>query len=317
MSEPRLVIFDGNAIVHRAFHAFERTRPLTTSTGEIVSAVYGFASMLLKAITDIKPTHWAIAFDKATPTFRHIMFDEYKAHRPKMPDELANQLARVRQLVEAFHIPIYELDGYEADDVLGTLSCQAAKQDIDTVIVTGDADTMQLVTSHVKVLYPKPKGTFSDTILYDDAQVLERYGVRPGNIADLKALVGDPSDNIPGVRGVGDKTAVKLIQQFGTLEEIYIHIDEVIPPRLRQLLADNVDVARKSKILATIVIDAPGPLGTWNNAESLSTTVKLLLLFSVNWDFPACWVSWLNLNRLFSRLRRNPKSRSYRQNTLS
>jgi len=125
MIEPRLVLFDGNAIVHRAFHAFEKTRTLTSSSGEIVSAVYGFAQMLMKAITELKPTHWAIAFDRAAPTFRHKMFDEYKAQRPKTPDELVGQLGRVRQLVDAFHIPVFELDGYEADDVLGTLSRQA------------------------------------------------------------------------------------------------------------------------------------------------------------------------------------------------
>ncbi len=257
MTEPRLVLFDGNGIIHRAFHAFEKSRTLTSKTGEIVSAVYGFASMLLKAVTELQPTHWAVAFDKAAPTFRHEMFDEYKANRPKTPDDLLNQFGRVRQLVAAFHIPIFELDGFEADDVLGTLSCQASQQGIDSVIVTGDADTMQLVSAQIKVLYPRPKGTFSDTILYDDAQVVERYGVKPCYIADLKALVGDTSDNIPGVRGIGDKTAVKLIQQFGSIEEIYRHLDAVTPPRLQALLRDNEETARTCKTLATIVTNAP------------------------------------------------------------
>ena len=257
MSEPRLVLFDGNAIVHRAFHAFEKTRTLTSSSGEIVSAVYGFAQMLMKAITELKPTHWAIAFDRAAPTFRHKMFDEYKAQRPKTPDELVGQFGRVRQLVDAFHIPVFELDGYEADDVLGTLSRQAYENNTDTVIVTGDADTMQLVSPQVKVLYPKPRGTFSDTALFDEQAVAEKYGVRPENIADFKALVGDTSDNIPGVRGIGDKTAAKLIQEFGTIEEIYIHLDKVKPPKLQDLLHGNEAIARQSKKLATIVTDAP------------------------------------------------------------
>ncbi len=257
MSGPRLVLFDGNGIIHRAYHAFEKSRTLTSKTGEIVSAVYGVAAMLLKAVTELQPTHWAIAFDKAVPTFRHEIFDAYKANRPKTPDELINQFGRVRQLVEAFHIPIFELDGFEADDVLGTLSHQASQQGMDTVIVTGDADTMQLISTKIKVLYPKPKGTFSDTILYDDARVVERYGVKPGNIVDLKALVGDTSDNIPGVRGIGDKTAVKLIQQFGSLEDIYHHLKEVAPPRLQALLRDNEETARKCKTLAAIVTNAP------------------------------------------------------------
>ncbi|MDH5695115.1 MAG: DNA polymerase I, partial [Dehalococcoidia bacterium] len=154
MKKPLLVLFDGNALIHRAYHALP---PLTVSkTGETVGAVYGFALMLLKVIDELKPTHYAIAFDKAAPTFRHELFPEYKAQRPPTPDELVNQLGRVRQLVETFRIPIFELDGYEADDVLGTLSHQASQQDIDTVIVTGDADTMQLVSPRVKVLYPKP-----------------------------------------------------------------------------------------------------------------------------------------------------------------
>jgi DNA polymerase-1 len=257
MTEPRLVLFDGNAIVHRAFHAFEKTRTLTSRTGEIVSAVFGFAQMLIKATTDLKPTHWAIAFDKAAPTFRHLMFDEYKAQRPKTPDELVGQLGRVRQLVDAFHIPVFEIDGFEADDVLGTLSCQASEQGLETVIVTGDADTMQLVSPNVGVLYPKPRGSFSDTALYDEQMVAEKYGVKPDNIADLKALVGDPSDNIPGVRGIGDKTAVKLIQQFGPIEEIYTHLDQVEPERIRQILRESEETARQSKRLATIVTDVP------------------------------------------------------------
>jgi DNA polymerase-1 len=258
MEKPRLVLFDGNAIVHRAFHAFERTKPLTVSkTGEVVSAVYGFTLMLLKAISELKPTHYAIAFDRPTPTFRHKLFDDYKAHRAETPDELRGQMGRVRQLVDAFHIPVYEIDGYEADDVLGTLSHQASQHDIEVVIVTGDADTMQLVSPKVKVLYPKPGGTFSNTILYDEAAVQQKYGISPRQIVDFKALKGDPSDNIPGVPGIGDKTASTLIQQFGSVEEIYQHIDEVAPPKLREKLQENEPLARQSKTLATIVTQTP------------------------------------------------------------
>jgi len=258
MKKPLLVLFDGNAIVHRAFHAFETTTPLTVSkTGEVVSAVYGFALMLLKVINELKPTHFAIAFDKAAPTFRHQLFDQYKAQRPRTPDELVGQLGRVRELVEAFHIPIFELDGYEADDVLGTLSHQASQQDIETIIVTGDADAMQLVSPRVKVLYPKPGRTFSDTMLYDEAAVSQKYGIKPEQIADFKALKGDPSDNIPGVPGIGDKTATKLIQQFGSVDQIYEHIDEVTPPKLRNTLQENEAIARQSKELATIVTQTP------------------------------------------------------------
>ncbi|MBN1176576.1 MAG: DNA polymerase I [Dehalococcoidales bacterium] len=263
MEKPLLVLFDGNAIVHRAYHAFGATRyrqekPLTVSkTGEVVSAVFGFASMLLKVINDLKPTHCAVAFDKAAPTFRHELFDDYKAQRPPMPDELAGQLGRVRELVEAFDIPIFEVDRYEADDVIGTLSGQAAKRGVDTVIVTGDADTMQLVSPHVKVLYPRAGRTFSDTTLFDPPAVREKYGVPPERIADLKALMGDSSDNIPGVPGIGQKTAVKLIQQFGSLDDIYKRLDDVTPPKTQALLRDNEDKARQSKELATIVMQTP------------------------------------------------------------
>ena len=255
MKKPLLVLFDGNALLHRAFHALP---PLTVSkTGETVGAVYGFTLMLLKALNELKPTHCAIAFDMKAPTFRHQLFKEYKANRPATPDELISQLGRVRELVESFNIPIFELEGYEADDVLGTLSHEASKQNIESVIVTGDADTMQLVSPRVKVLYPKPRGSFSDTILYDDSAVKEKYGVAPQHIADFKGLVGDPSDNIPGVPGVGKKTAVKLISQFGTVEEIYAHLDEVSPPKLQALLRQHEEIARQSKELATIVTEVP------------------------------------------------------------
>jgi DNA polymerase-1 len=263
MEKPLMVLFDGNAIVHRAYHAFGPTKyrlgtPLTVSkTGEVVSAVYGFALMLLKVLNELKPTHFAIAFDKAGPTFRHEMFEDYKAQRPPTPDELINQFGRVRQVVEAFHIPLFELDKYEADDVLGTLSKQAAEKGIDTVIVTGDADTMQLVAPHVKVLYPKAGKAFSDTALFDAEMVKEKFGVGPEHVADYKAMVGDPSDNIPGIPGIGEKTAVKLIQQFGGVEDIYKHLEEITPPRVKEILGKNKDAAYQSKKLATIVTETP------------------------------------------------------------
>jgi len=277
MKKPRLVLFDGNALVHRAFHALP---PLTVSkTGEMVGAVYGFALILLKTINELKPTHYAIAFDKKAPTFRHQMFDQYKAQRPPTPDELVNQLGRVRQLVEAFHIPIFELDGYEADDVLGTLSHQASRHDTDTIIVTGDADIMQLVSPTVKVLYPKPRRAFGDTMLYDEAAVSQKYGVQPGQVADFKGLVGDVSDNIPGVSGIGDKTAIKLLQQFGSMEQIYAHIDEVTPPKLQTLLRQNEATARQSKELATIVTQAPITLNLDDCQTSLYDRHRVTELF--------------------------------------
>ncbi|MFC2062572.1 DNA polymerase I [Chloroflexota bacterium] len=255
MEKRLLVLFDGNALVHRAYHALP---PLTVrKTGETVGAVYGFASMLLKVLNDLKPTHCAVTFDRPAPTFRHRLFDQYKAHRPATPDELVKQMERVKEVVSAFRVPIFELDGYEADDILGTLSLQASQQDIDTIIVTGDADIMQLVSSRVKVLYPKPRGSFSDTMLYDEAAVGQKYGIGPEHIADFKGLVGDTSDNIPGVTGIGEKTAARLIQQFGSVDQLYSRIDEVTPPKTQEILRRNEAIARQSRELATIVTRTP------------------------------------------------------------
>ena len=253
--KPLLVIFDGNGLIHRAFHALP---PFTLrKTGEMVGAVYGFTAIMLKAINDLQPTHYAVAFDKHAPTFRHLMYDEYKATRKETPAELVGQFGRVRELVQAFDIPIFEMEGFEADDLLGTLATQAAAQGMDTVIVTGDADLMQLVNDKTTILYPRARGSFGDADKFDAAAVKAKYGIGPEHIADYKALKGDTSDNIPGVKGIGEVTAVKLIQKFGGIEEIYAHLDEVTPPKLQALLRENTEVAKKSKILTTIVTNAP------------------------------------------------------------
>lgn len=251
--KPLLMLMDGHALVHRAFHALP---PLTINrTGEPVGAVYGFASALLKVLDDLKPTHCAIAFDRPTPTFRHLEYEEYKANRESSPDELRVQFKRIRELVDAFGIPSFEMDGFEADDILGTLARLATDQDIDTIILTGDTDEVQLITGRVKTLLTR--GMFSDTVLYDENKVYERYGVTPSQIADFKGLKGDTSDNIPGVPGIGDKTAAKLLQQFGSVEGIYEHLDEVTPPRIQEKLREHEAQARQSVYLATIVTDVP------------------------------------------------------------
>ncbi len=251
--KPLLLLLDGNAVVHRAFHALP---PLTVSkTGEMVNAVYGFAATLLKALNELKPNHWAIAFDSPKLTFRHQRFEDYKAQRPKAPEELVSQFKRVRQLAEAFKIPILETEGYEADDILATLSRQASQQGIDTLIVTGDTDVFQIVSPRVKVL--APRRTFSDTVLYDESTIHERFGLDPKQLPDLKALIGDPSDNIPGIPGVGEKTATKLIHQFGSLEQIYERIEEVTPTKLQVLLKQYKIQAFQSKELIISVLDVP------------------------------------------------------------
>ena len=253
--KPLLVLLDGHGIIHRAYHAVKE--PLTVrKTGEVVTAAYGFANTLLSVIRELRPTHLAVALDKGRVTFRHEQEPTYKAHRPEMPEDLRAQIGRCRELIETFDIPIYELEDYEADDLLGTLARQAAEQGIETYLVSLDSDIAQLVQPGVHLFMFRPYQR--DTVIYEDAEdVHQRYGVWPEQMTDLKGLKGDASDNIPGVPGVGDKTAVKLLQQYGGVEGVLEHIDEVEPERLREALRTHREQALKSKALATIVTDAP------------------------------------------------------------
>jgi DNA polymerase-1 len=248
-----LLLIDGHAMFHRAFHAFPEN--MSTQTGEPTNAVFGFAQMLLAALKNIHPDYAAVTFDRSTPTFRHLEFPTYKAQRPPLPDTMRPQYGRIRQLVEAFGMPIYELDGFEADDVMGTLSCQATDLGLATVIVTGDLDTLQLVNPSVRVTYAS-KPARGELAYYDEATVQARYGFAPPRLVDYKALVGDKSDNIPGVPGIGDKTATNLINQYGTLEGILEHLDG-LPPKVRVTLREHEALARQCKHLATIVTNVP------------------------------------------------------------
>src|SRR5258708_6232439 len=248
----KLVLIDGQAIIHRAFHAVPEN--LATRKGEVVNATFGFTSILIKALTDIKPDYLAVTFDRPTASFRHQEFSEYKAHRPALPDIMRPQFARVREVVEAFGIPIYEKDSFEADDVLGTLSVQATQQGVDTIIFTGDMDTLQLVNEHVQVMADR-RG-ISEVKNYDEVPVQACYGIPPQTVPDVKGRVGDTSDNIPGALGIGEKTASKLLAEYGDLEGVLAHIDE-LKPKEQRLLRDAADQARQSKYLATIVLDAP------------------------------------------------------------
>ena len=194
----------------------------STSKGELTNAIYGFTMMLLRALEEEKPDFIAVTFDAPVATFRHEEFAEYKAHRPPMREEMRSQMQRVRQVVEAMNIPIFEVPGYEADDIIGSLAKQATEKNLVTIIITGDNDTLQLVSPLVKVVTPGGhRQKFSDAKLYDEGDVKKKFGVGPHLLIDYKGLVGDKSDNIPGVTGVGDKTARTLIQEFGTIEEIY------------------------------------------------------------------------------------------------
>ena len=245
-----VMLVDGYGLIFRAYHALPPT--MTTSAGEQVNAVFGFASMLLDVLRMQHPAYIIVALEGGR-TFRHDAFADYKANRAEMPEDLREQIARVHQVIEALNIPIMSSEGYEADDVIGSLACRcAAEDDLDVVIVTGDSDLLQLVTERVRVMLPGAR-RFSDLRSFDVAAVDERYGFAPPLVADYKALVGDTSDNIPGVPGIGDKTAKTLIQTFGSLEAILDHVDEITPARAKNALAEHRQRALDSKSLATIV----------------------------------------------------------------
>lgn len=253
----KFVLIDGNAILHRAFHAL----PPLTSNGEPVNAVYGFFSMFLKIIGEINPHYITVCFDKAAPTFRKELYVGYQAKRPRMDNDLVPQIQKVHDVLDKMKVCHFEVDGYEADDLIGTLSKEGVEGKLDgpldVIIVSGDRDMLQLVNHHVKVLAPIVGIT--KMILFDEAKVEEKYGLKASQIIDYKALVGDPSDNYPGVSGVGPKTASTLLKEYETLENLYNNLEEVKKKNenLAVKLAEGAESAGMAKKLATIVTDAP------------------------------------------------------------
>lgn len=250
----KLVLIDGNAIMHRSYHALPSF--LTSKKGEPINAVYGFVSMLLKVVTDLKPTHIAVCFDMQEPTFRHKAFKDYQAQRPSMEADLASQFAKAKDVIAAFGIPIFELAGYEADDLIGTLAKRAVEvgKIAEVVIVTGDRDILQLVTDKVKVYLPVK--SLSEGKVYGKQDVKDKLGVNPPQVVDYKALVGDPSDNYPGVPGIGPKTATQLIEDYKSFPAIYKNLEK-ISPSIRAKLEKGHESGEVSYRLAKIVCNVP------------------------------------------------------------
>jgi len=246
-----LLLIDGNAIMHRAFHAIP---PFKTKNGIPTNILYGFLGMLLKAIDDFKPSHIIVLFDTPTPTFRKKLLKEYQSHRPDLVDDFKLQIPILREMLESANIVTLDKPGYEADDVIGTL-VEKYKKKMKILIMTGDKDIMQLVQDNVYVVTPKV-GTSSVT-LYGSEEVKTKLGVLPSMIPELKGLMGDPSDNYKGAKGIGPKTAVSLLDQFGNVEEMLKNTRLIKSERIRNLIADNIESIRLSKKLATIVTDVP------------------------------------------------------------
>jgi DNA polymerase-1 len=251
---PRLMIFDSNSLIYRAYFALINT-PLTTSKGQLVNAVFGFWSIVLRGFQDVKPDYVIACFDLAGPTFRHEQYTDYKATRREMPDDLRDQFPVVRQIIEAFGIPIYQLQGFEADDLIAALVRQAEEHDIETTIVSGDLDLLQLVSDRTTLM--STRGGVQQTVYYDPARVHERYGLRPNQMIDFKALKGDTTDNIPGIPGVGEKTAARLVIDYESVAGIYERIDSVLPEKLRAKLIEHREDVFRWRDLVTVRPDLP------------------------------------------------------------
>ena len=252
-NKKRIVLLDTHAIIHRAYHALpDFTGPTGTPTG----ALYGLVSMLLKIITDLKPDYIFACYDLPKPTIRHEAYADYKGTRAKTDDALAIQLGESRKIFEAFSIPMYEREGFEADDLLGTIAHELKEEKgVDVIIASGDMDTLQLIQGRRVQVYTLKKG-INDTILYDEKAVITRFGFGPKLIPDWKGLRGDPSDNIPGVRGIGEKTALTLVKEFGSVDGVFERLDEV-KGAVKQKLKENEQLARDSRYLALIDCEVP------------------------------------------------------------
>ncbi len=250
----KIMLIDGNSIVNRAFYGVPL---LTNREGQHTNGVYGFLNILFKLMDEEKPDYLAVAFDLHAPTFRHKEFDGYKGTRKGMPDELREQMPLLKEMLQAMNIQIYEMEGFEADDILGTLSAKAEEGGVLPVVVSGDRDLLQLASETLKVRIPKTKGGRTETEDYYAKDVVEKYGVTPLEFIDVKALMGDSSDNIPGVPGIGEKTAVKIIQDYHDLENAIAHCSEVKPKKASENLGEFQEQARLSKFLATIIRDMP------------------------------------------------------------
>lgn len=253
MAQKRLLLIDGHSMAYRAFFALPAEN-FTTAQGQHTNAIYGFATMLISLLKDEKPTHVAVAFDVSRKTFRTDIFPEYKANRAKTPDEFRSQMSFLNELVTGFGITQFALEGYEADDLIATITKQAEREDVEVLICTGDRDSFQLVTEKTTVLYPK-RGV-SEMARMTPAAVVEKYGMTPDQYPDFAALRGDPSDNLPSIPGVGEKTAAKWIVEYGSLQELIANVDKV-GGKVGQSLRDNLNDVIRNRELTQLIHDAP------------------------------------------------------------
>ena len=250
----KIVLIDGHSILNRAYYGVP---DLTNSDGLHTNAVYGFLNIMFKILDEEKPDYFAVAFDLKAPTFRHKMYEQYKGTRKPMQEELRQQVPVIKEMLEAMQVPLMMLEGYEADDLLGTVAKKAEADGLEAVVVSGDRDLLQLATDHIMIRIPKTKKGGTEIENYRTADVIEKYQVTPIQIIELKALMGDSSDNIPGIPGVGEKTATKLIMEYGCIENAYAHVEEIKPNKAKESLRDHYDMAQMSKELATINIYSP------------------------------------------------------------
>lgn len=249
----KIIIIDGNSLINRAYYALQR--PMITKSGLYTHGVYGFLNMLNKINTDYHPDYIAVAFDRKAPTFRHLEYAEYKAGRKGMPPELAMQMPLLKEVLEAMKVKMLEIDGFEADDIIGTVVKKAEEEGLEPMIITGDKDELQLATEKTKVLITR-KG-ISEFDLYDEAAMIEKYGFTPEQFIDFKGLMGDPSDNIPGIPGVGEKTAMKLVQEYGSITNLIASVDQITSKSLKEKIEENAQLAVMSRRLATINTEVP------------------------------------------------------------
>lgn len=281
----KLVLIDGNSIMNRAFYGIMGNKSLTTKNGKFTNAIYGFLSILFKMIDDEKPEYLGVSFDLSKPTSRHKLYEGYKANRKGMPNELAEQMPIIKDVLKAMNIDIIEKEGYEGDDIIGTLSRYGEKKGLEVIILSGDRDTFQLATDQVKIHIPRTKAGKTETEIFDKEKVKEVYGIEPKQLIEVKGLQGDTSDNIPGIPGIGEKTALSLIQKYETIDNLYkkLEIGETdLKGKQKEKIETNKELAYLSRTLGKINTEVPIEdtleelkIEEWNKSEVLKIFKEL------------------------------------------